>query len=135
MALLDEIVAFLAAEGLGTVSTDIFPAMMPAGPDACCAVYETGGVSPDPGFGSSTLRFENPAIQVVFRGAANDYTGPRANMQTAFDSLVGISAGQVLSSTIYYLVTALQQPFPLGGQDENRRWKIACNFLIQKDPS
>jgi len=135
VALLDEIVAFLAAEGLGTAHTDLFEAKMPATPNACGAVYESGGSPPDLGFGSSAVRFENPTVQIIFRGAPDDYTGPRAKAQSAFDAMVGISVNQVLSGTKYLLVQALQQPFPLGGQDKNKRWRIVCNFLIQKEPS
>lgn len=134
MAFLDEVVAFLAAEGLGTVGTDLFKAKMPATPDACGCVYESGGFSPDMALGSLTPRSENPSIQVLFRGAPDDYTGPRVKAQTAFASLIGISVDQVLSGTMYWMVTALQQPFPLG-QDDNDRWKIVCNYSVQKDPS
>lgn len=132
--LLTEIATFLAAEGLGTLGTDLFQAKMPASPNACGAVYESGGSAPDPGFGSSSLRFENPAVQIIFRGAPDDYSGPRTKAQSAFVSMTGISTDQVLSGTKYQLVLALQQPFSLG-QDKNDRWRISCNFLIQKEPS
>lgn len=135
MSFLDEVAAFLASEGLGTVGTDLFSTEMPATPNACGCVYESGGSAPDMPLGSSTPRFENPTVQVVFRGAPDDYTGPRVKAQSAFDAMIGISADQVLSGTKYLQVLALQQPFPLGGKDGNKRWKIVCNFLIQKEPS
>ncbi len=138
MAMLDEILAFLAAEGLGTVAIDLFKSKMPATPDACGTVYGSGGSGPDMNFGSSGVRFENPAVQIVFRGAPDDHDGPEAKAQTAFDSMVGIAVDQVLSGTKYLMVRALQQPFAFGknaGQDENNRWRFACNFLVEKEPS
>jgi len=134
MAFLDEVLTFLAAEGLGTVGTDLFKVKMPATPEACGCVYESGGSSPSMGLGSSTPLSENPTLQVVFRGAAEDYTGPRVKAKTAFNSLIGISVDQVLSGTKYQMVTALHQPFPLG-QDGNERWRISCSYYIQKEPS
>ncbi len=133
--LLPEVAAFLAAEGLGTVETDLFWAEMPATPDACGTVYESGGSGPEMGLGSSAVAFENPAVQIVFRGAPNDYSGPRAKAQAALVAMVGISVEQVLTGTKYLIVRALQQPFPMGGKDENKRWRIVCNYLIEKEPS
>lgn len=133
--LLPEVTAFLAAEGLGTVETDLFWAEMPATPDACGTVYEGGGSGPEMGLGSSAVVVENPTVQIVFRGAPNDYSGPRAKAQLALAAMVGISVEQVLTGTKYLIVRALQQPFPMGGKDENKRWRIACNYLIEKEPS
>ena len=135
MALLDEIAAFLAAEGIGTVGTDLFWAEMPATPDACGCVYASGGSSPDKALGSSGVRFEHPTIQVVFRGAPHDYSGPLAKAQAALDALVAVDVEQLLSGTKYNMITSLQPPFPMGGKDENKRWRIACNFMVEKEPS
>lgn len=134
MALLDELASYIEAEGHGTVGTDIFKSFMPATPDACVAVYETGGSSPDLGFGSTTVRFENPSVQILARGAAEDYTGPRTKAQSVWDSLVAVQAPQQLSGTSYNLIIPLQSPFPIG-PDENKRQLISANFLIEKSPS
>ena len=85
--------------------------------------------------GSSGARFENPTIQVIFRGVPHDYAGPETNVQAALDALIAISVDQVLSGTKYLMVKSLQPPFPMGGKDENKRWRIASNFLIEKEPS
>jgi len=129
---LEEIVAFLDTEGLGTAGTDLFTGRMPDTPDACGCVYETGGIAPDLGFGSSAVRFESPAIQVVFRGAALDYDTPRANAKTAFASLAGVEAPTTLTGTIYNWIHPLQSPFLLDKADEKQRFTIACNYLVEK---
>ena len=129
---LDEIVAFLDAEGLGTAWADLFMGSMPDDPDACGCVYETGGIPPDLGFGSSAVRFESPAIQVVFRGAPDDYATPRANAKTAFASLAGVEAPTTLTGTIYNWIHPLQSPFKLGEPDKKQRILIACNYLVEK---
>jgi len=133
---LEEIVAFLDSEGLGTAGTDLFTARMPTRPDACGVIYETGGIAPDHGFGGSAVRFESPAIQVVFRGAKEDYDGPRANAKTAWTSLAGVEA-QALSGTTYNWIHPLQSPFVLEAPSEKNmgRWSIAFNALIEKEPT
>ena len=130
---LEEIVAFLDSEGLGTAGTDLFMSRMPDTPDACGCVYETGGITPDLGFGSSLVRFESPAIQVVFRGTKLDYDGPRAKAKTAWESLAGVEAPQSLSGTIYNWIHPLQSPFLLEKPDEEERFSIAFNALIEKE--
>lgn len=132
---LEEIVAFLDSEGLGTAGTDLFTGKMPAILTAVGVVYEAGGSPPDLGFGSSTARFESPAIQVVFRGAKDDYDGPRAKAKTAWASLLSVEAPQTLSGTIYNWIHPLQSPFPLEEPSEKNlnRWSIACNFLVEKE--
>lgn len=135
MALLDEITAFLAAEGLGTVNANIFAAKMPDWPHACCAVRKTGGTAPERGLGSTTPLWENVTIQVMFRGDPNDYDTPDGNAQSVHDLLFAIAVDQLLSGTKYHMVTPLQPPFPLGGQDKKERWRIACNYMIEKEPS
>ena len=130
---LEEVVAFLAAEGLGTAGTDLFTSRMPDTPDACGCVYAEGGVPPDPGFGSSALRFESPAIVVVFRGAALDYDTPMANSKTALASLTSVEAPTTLTGTIYNWIHALHSPFPLDKPDEKQRPSVTCTYLTEKE--
>ena len=132
---LEEIVAFLDSEGLGTAGTDLFTAKMPTAPPACGVIYETGGNSPDPGFGSSAARFESPAIQVVFRGAKEDYDGPRAQAKTAWNSLLSVSPVTALSGTIYHWIHPPHSPFVLEEPTAKNlnRWSIACNYNVEKE--
>lgn len=131
MALLDEIATKLAALGCGTVGTTIYKGAMPATPDACCTIYETPGLAPEYSFGEAAPTQETPGIQVVFRGAPDDYATPRALAQTAFDGLSAVMV-ESLSGTAYHWIQPTGSPF-LFRRDENRRPYIAINFLAERE--
>ncbi len=133
MGTINEINALLATEGLGTVGTDLFSGYMPDKPDACGCVYEYGGERAELGFGVAGVQFENPSVQVVFRGAPQDYAGPRAAAETAYRALAEVQA-TTLSSTRYLIVHPKQSPFEMK-RDEAERVYIACNFDVRKEPS
>jgi len=96
-------------------------------------LYESGGSSPDMGFGSTIPRFKFPRLMVQTRGIPNDYDTPNTKIQLAYDALIAIGSDQLLGSTKYQLVRAVSEPFPLG-KDDNKRWRFSCNFDIQKEP-
>jgi len=133
VSVIEEVAAFLAAAGLGQVKADIFIGKLPNDPPACCAIYEYGGIAPEGQFGAPGIRHETPAIQVVFRGAAHDYAGPRVKAAAAFDALTKVET-QSLSGTFYHWIHAQQSPFFLQ-RDDAERTLIACNFLCEKEPS
>lgn len=132
MSFLTEIADKLASLGLGVVNTTIHLGKMPESPDVCCAVYETGGMSPDFGFGSAAIKYESPAVQVVFRGAKYDYLGPYNSCYTAYTGLAQVQA-QLLGATFYHWIHPKQAPFKLR-EDPTSRMYIACNFQTEKDP-
>jgi hypothetical protein len=132
MATLDQLSTYLDSEDVGTEGTDLFTTEMPDHPDACVALFETGGRDPDPGFGASAVRIERPAVQILARGAPDDYNGPRAKAQAAWDAMLKIE-GEALSGVQYWLVQALQSPFHVT-TDENDRLLFSSNFLIEKEP-
>lgn len=143
MSLLHEVAAKLVAVGLGSLTSTpptIYRGALPATkPNACCALYEYGGMAPEKGFGTAGVHFENPAFQVVFRGEPDDYDGPRAKAETAYLELAKVeaqtlSAGAGGTSAFYHEITPQQAPFHLK-RDESRRHHFAINFLAEKEPS
>ncbi len=137
MALLDEIAAKLEVLGVGTVGTTIHKGMMPETPDACCAVYEYGGMAPDLGFGTAGIHLETPAVQVMFRGAPGDYATPRASAATAYNGLASVEATTLIgggTSAFYHTVHPQQAPF-LMQRDKNDRVYIGFNVLCEKELS
>ena len=141
MSVLEEVATYLSS--LGTVGTykgagvsggTLFVPELPATPNACGAVKEAGGSAPDRGFGSVVPRFENAAIQLLFRGEPYDYATPREKARLAWLAMLAILPDQELSGTTYVWIRALQQPFPLKKDDLHRHY-VACNYLIQKEPS
>lgn len=133
MTVLDEVAALLASASLGVVGADLFIGTLPNDPPACCAIYEYGGLEPTGQFGATGIQHESPAIQVVFRGAPNDYNGPRVKAAAAFQALTNVET-QSLGGTFYHWIHAIQSPFFLQ-RDDAQRILIACNYLAEKEPS
>lgn len=103
-------------------------------PDALAAIYEYGGFIAEGRYGIRGVGYERPTIQVVFRGAPNDYATPRNRAQQAYLALAAIQPGEIYSgSSIYQTVTPQQPPFSMG-RDANLRFMIACNYQIVKEP-
>ncbi len=138
MSVANEIAAKLVALGIGTLGTDLFIGFMPASPNACCPVIESGGQAPEMQFGSTAIGYEEPALQLLFRGAKNDYAGPRAKAETAYQGLATVQAVTLSvsggTSAFYHYVAPRQAPFLLE-RDALERVVIAFNVLARKDPS
>ena len=125
-----EIKTFLDA--LGTLGPIIIGELRPD-PDIVCFISKYGGRSPERRFGVSGIGYDRPSINLIFRGAPNDYNGPMARASIAYQALAEIKPG-VLGSTEYLDIDPQQSPFTLG-KDANLRYEIACNFWIRKEPS
>ena len=137
MSLLVEVKAFLVAEVPDTGK--ITRGFMPGSPDACMALYETGGTAlgndsnVNTGFAVPGVQYETPGLQIVVRGVKHDYDVPRARIEAAYQKLAEVQA-TTLSGTFYLFIRAQQPPFFME-RDENERVKFAVNFLCEKEPS
>jgi hypothetical protein len=131
VTVLSEIRAFLLTQGF--VSASLFIGTMPDLPDACAALYEYGGAPPTKGFGVPGLKYEMPGVQIVTRGAAWDYTGPRDQIEIAFKKLPTIQA-MTLSGTKYLMLRPQHSPYLLE-RDAKNRVKFTCSFLAEKELS
>jgi hypothetical protein len=116
--------------GLGTITIGI----MPATPDVMGCLQEYGGQSAERAFGVTGIKYENPAIQLLFRGAAFDYAGPRAKAEIAFKKLVEVQPGALCVgvTTEYLFIDPQQSPHPVAPVDANNRHYIGINFYIKK---
>lgn len=121
---------------LGTLGT-LTIGYMPASPDAIGTVYCYGGIAPDRQFGLVGAGYENPAIQVVFRGDPYDYAGPEAKAQAALVALISVQPGALCSgvTTEYLTLDPQQNPFPVAPIDESHRHRIGFNVYVKKSPS
>lgn len=131
MTVLSEIRAFLIANGFA--SATLFIGTMPDLPDACAALYEYGGGSPSKAFGFPGLRYEMPGVQIITRGIAWDYTGPRDQIEVAFKKLPTIQ-GATLSGTRYLMLRPQHSPYMLE-RDAKNRLRFTCSFLAEKELS
>ena len=131
--LIDDIADVLSSGGAGTVGTTIFKGLMPDRPDACVAVYETGGLAPvhamNPLVGQAVA--ERPRVQVVARAAQQDYETARSKASCCFKLLDGLP-GRTVNATRYLGAFAVQSPFLLG-RDESGRVLLGCNFDVVQE--
>lgn len=87
--MLDEIAAFLVANG---VAVPLTKAKMPGAPDVVATLYEYAGPPDERGFGIAGAKFTHPRLQVVCRGAAEDYATARANAEQIRNLLITVQA-------------------------------------------
>jgi hypothetical protein len=129
--LLDEIGAYLVAQGIGTLGTDLFLGEIPPkAPDAAVGLIETGGRAPEHTFGSAVgaPAWESPSLQVLAR--AKTYVAARNKAHDIYKKLDGLS-NTTLSGVFYLSVFAIQSPFALGRDDADREL-IAFNCAVKK---
>lgn len=133
--LLDDIAQILSTGGTTSDGTLIKKGYMPEQPDAVVAIYETGGQGPIRAMRSSPGQpvAEQPRIQVVVRGAANDYATPRLKINDIYRLLEGYG-DQTVNGVRYLWIGAVQSPF-LMRRDEVSRPMLAVNFDVTKQLS
>ena len=122
-----DIATFLAAQGVGTVGTDIFVGREPSEPDEVISIFDIGGIAPNPKF----LRDE-PQIQCRVRGAVNDYDNAFIKAQLIKDTLLGAQPRR-LNGTDYVLFTQIGEILSLG-YDENNRVALVSNWQLVREP-
>ncbi len=132
---LDDLGVYLAAQGEGTVGTDLFLGSMPETPDTAVALIEVGGEAPIDTFGTAagTINVEKPQIQVLCRATQDDYSAARVKAESVYKNLHGL-AGSTLNGTKYLSIDAVQAPFNLG-RDANGRWISGFNIILWKLPN
>lgn len=128
MAILDALGAHLAANGQGTLATDIFLARMPDTPDACVALYENQGVGPDYTFGASVRAIDHQRVRVYCRAARNDYPTARAKAE-AVRAILGAIRSTTLSSVVIMTVLSTSELYPLA-RDGDDRAIIGCDYTV-----
>lgn len=124
--ILEAVGDYLAANGHGTLGTDLFLAVMPESPDVMVTVYETGGVAPLQTMGSAAWAIDRPTIQVIARASRGDYPAAR-DKADAIRALLGAVAMQTLSGINVMRMQPSGSVIPMG-EDENRRPMVSVNF-------
>ncbi len=132
MALLTDIGTFLAANVTDTtltLGTNLFLGRMPDSPDTCVAIYETGGNAPTDVFGADTAPpIENAGVMCHTR--ASSYSDCQSLAVDIMKTLTKV-INETLTSTTYYKIEAVQSPFGLE-RDEQERMIFSCNFTAVK---
>lgn len=131
---LQELSTYLVAQGVGTAST-VFVGKLPPDPDVVVALFEYGALAPQanlsgPANPGTKVRYEFPRVQIVCRGAKDDYQGPWTTAKAARDAMVAIQ-NQTLSGTYWISAMPENGPFFLR-RDQNDRVEFAANYQVEK---
>lgn len=132
-ATLDAVRNFLIAQGVGQadmkaawfIAIGIMPDGAPGIPDQGICLYETPGLAPDPAW-----QLVYPSMQIVCRGAPDDFSLVRQKAQDVFNALHG--ADGMLGSPFVYFYAKQSAPISMG-QDERKRLSLAWNFRSERN--
>lgn len=130
--ILEAVGDYLAANGQGTMGTNIFLSVMPETPDAIVAVYENAGNRPYFTMGGAAIAVDRPLVQVICRAVRSDYPGARDKAQT-IRSLLGAVTEQTLSGIAVMRIEVQGSISPMGA-DENLRPLVSVNFECMVRP-
>lgn len=116
----------IQTNGLGTLGTNLYLGKMPASPDYCITLFEYEGMQPLENMGSAPYSIDMPRIQVMVRGARDDYPTARDGLQAIRELLAGIT-DVTISSTKILRVASVGSLIPLGLDDKDRP-RLTANF-------
>jgi hypothetical protein len=139
--MLDEIGAYLEAQGVGTVKTSsnspTWPiykgGVFPANVDNVLSIATGPSDPPTDTMGSTVggIVAENQALVVQAR--SEEYPTADGKAWDAWNVLHKLG-NTTLSGTRYLLIMARQMPFPIG-RDDKQRWLIGFNCDVTKEKS
>lgn len=127
----DEIGAYLAANGIGTLAVDLFKHVAPDKPDELTIVTEYAG--DDPGWvqDAGLIEVENSRVQIACRAIRPEVC--RETAERAYQLLMAIH-NNVLSGTRILWCMPVDTPSMIG-RDENGRFMTTVNFRVAKELS
>lgn len=122
----------LVAASLGTFNTPpsgswpIFVSKLPAEPDQCIAIYDTGGQDPDPKW---LLQYPNVVIMARGKG----FVDVNAKMRNICSKLQGLSSQDINGDRWVSLVQ--QGDIVHAGHDEKDRMLLTATFRLIIEPA
>lgn len=120
-----QIAQYLAANGIGTLDTNIFYESLPASPNAAVAVFSTGGFE-----SANFMGYDDPTIQVRVRDTSP--TGAYNRISAIYNVLQGLKHTNLVSGGIRVIsVTAIQSSPENIGKDEQGRLEYTQNYRIE----
>ena len=132
MSALTDIGSYLHAASISTadltLGTNLILGRLPDSPDTCVALIQTGGTGPTDTFGTSYPPLETQGLQTLIRASA--YATAEALAVDVFKSLTAVD-NETLTSTLYLKIEALQSPFALE-RDAQERLIMSCNYNVIK---
>lgn len=114
-----------SAVGAGTYGTDLFISLMPPTPNACLAVFDTGGYDPQAGYD-----YERPTVQVRIRGEVFGYQAAWDKAKEVSTALHGLY-NETWNGARYVGIWQ-QGDIIFMGYDDNNRPLLSLNFRIHR---
>lgn len=128
MVFLDDIAAYLATGGIGTVGSTIFVAKMPDSPDVCISLVERAGMSPDP-----ITTIERPGFRVLCRNVDTKAGNQAAYAKAyAIKKLLHRKVGESIGGVLYHRLDATGNP-TFNGSDQRGRPIYEISFIATKE--
>lgn len=112
MSMISDIATYLAAQGLGTVGTDIFYSYLPDAGDDLLTVLDTGGQQPD-----IYLPTKEPTFQILIR--ASTYTAGKTKLDSVRTALHN-KYQTTIGSTYFFFIQAASEGGHLGRNPDTR---------------
>ncbi len=125
----EDLVAYLAAQGIGTPGSDLWLGQIPDVQTAI-ALVETGGPAPYHEYGDNAI--DNPSIQVLVRNP--NYLTGGAKAKTIKEALDGL-ANWPINGTRYLSISAMGDPAYLGkiSTAEGETHEFSINFATMRE--
>lgn len=135
MPLASDVATYLAGTTLGlTAGGNLFAIPFPEATtsDQAVCLIEYPGEAPEHAAGASLSAplYERPRFQVIVRDATSAAAACRALAESIYVALDGLS-DTTLSGTRYLQVRAIQSPFYLSMDGQNRH-RFVCNYAAEK---
>lgn len=117
----------LIAAHVAVSGWDVHTGIMPPTPDRAIALYDTGGLDPNPKW-----LIDFPTVQVLVRGGVGDYIVAFQEAKTLKDILLGVNA-QTINGDRW---DGINMNGDLGyiGRDEQNRPLFSMNFALIIEP-
>jgi hypothetical protein len=129
--IVEDIGAYLQANGIGTLSVDLFLHVAPDKPDDLMSVTEYSSDPPQYIHDKAKVEIELPRIQIAARSMRPEVG--RLKAERAYQLLMAIHNG-IIGTTRYLWCQPVDSP-AMVGRDENGRFITTVNFRVSKELS
>jgi len=130
--ILESLADRLNSASVATTATNLFIGLMPDQPDLCAALYEYAGSAPLEVLRDNTATLERPSIQVMCRGARNDYPTARSLIEAIRDTLTAIT-DETITGVRFLRVNQISSINALGTDDNDRpRFTLSLQAVVER---
>lgn len=129
MSYTNELAAHAAANGFGTLDTDLFRGRLRPEPNQQIALLVGDGQAAQHA-GDSFMIVDRPSMQAFVRGEPGDVAGAET-LARSFHNFFDTITGQVIGTHRYQLIRANGEPIYLGPDEQLNRPVYSINFTIR----